>query len=269
MACWRATNKTIFALVSLWFSKATLANFTFRQTPLATVRLFCSSTTKEPSLEKVSSKTFREEATKRKPLPEFIIKDWNELTLKQKMQRIFFRRYARSQAAFNLYDLCEAQSSRPEFSKILGVQSDFDGWFGIRLLHVWLVMVRLRMEGYEGAKLQQIVFDQFWEITELRVSKLLEEGGMSKGAVSFTIMRHMKALAGSYYATVLSYDEALLDGDPPLATALFCNLFKEDPNISFGQIEAMVYYVRSQVVNMEKIPSKDVQLGYHCLAVHV
>ena len=34
-------------------------------------------------------------------------------------------------------------------------------------------------------------------------------------------MRHMKALAGSYYATVLSYDEALLDGDPPLATALF------------------------------------------------
>ena len=121
MACWRATNKTIFALVSPWFSKATLANFTFRQTHLATVRLFCSSTTKEPSLEKVSSKTFREEATKRKPLPEFIIKDWNELTLKQKMQRIFFRRYARSQAAFNLYDLCEAQSSRPEFSKSISL----------------------------------------------------------------------------------------------------------------------------------------------------
>ena len=81
---------------------------------------------------------------------------------------------------FEKYFTCHGFAVVDSSPTVLGVQSDFDGWFGIRLLHVWLVMVRLRMEGYEGAKLQQIVFDQFWEITELRVSKLLEEGGMSK-----------------------------------------------------------------------------------------
>jgi hypothetical protein len=57
-----------------------------------------------------------------------------------------------------------------------GFKKDFAGWLLLTLLHMWMVFVRLRLEGKEGFKYQQKVFDAFWIDVE---SRMIQSGVVS------------------------------------------------------------------------------------------
>jgi hypothetical protein len=49
------------------------------------------------------------------------------------------------------------------------IERTFHNWFSVTLLHVWMVLVRLRAEGKDGNKIGQYLFNQFWKDVESRM----------------------------------------------------------------------------------------------------
>lgn len=46
---------------------------------------------------------------------------------------------------------------------------DFNTWYSMSVLHLWIVFVRLRREGQAGQDLSQTLFDNFWTDAERRM----------------------------------------------------------------------------------------------------
>ena len=51
----------------------------------------------------------------------------------------------------------------------LGLNKTFHNWFCVSLLHVWMLMVRFRLDGKEGQKNSEALFEHFWKDSELRM----------------------------------------------------------------------------------------------------
>lgn len=58
---------------------------------------------------------------------------------------------------------------RPRWRESLGIKSDFRSQHGLILMHVWVVHRRLIKEGSEGKKVQEALFDVFWDDTSARL----------------------------------------------------------------------------------------------------
>ena len=58
---------------------------------------------------------------------------------------------------------------RPRWRESLWVKSDFRSQHGLILMHVWVVHRRLIKEGSEGKKVQEALFDVFWDDTSARL----------------------------------------------------------------------------------------------------
>lgn len=136
-----------------------------------------------------------------------------------------FNRFGNSRAPSRgtietIYGMIVAQAREPRFYAALNVPDTVDGRFDMLVLHMWLVLRRLRQAG-DGARLSQALFDRFC----LDLDDNLREMGVG----DLTVPRRMQAFGEAFYGRSAAYDLALTEGREALAQALGRNVLGGGP----------------------------------------
>ena len=108
---------------------------------------------------------------------------------------------ARREVADRVYRDLVNQARMPAFYRDLGVPDTPEGRFEMVALHVALVVRRLRAAGAPGSALAQDVFDLMFAD--------MDESLRHIGIGELSVGKHIKRLAGNFYARLRALDEAL------------------------------------------------------------
>ena len=158
----------------------------------------------------------------------------------------------RRKAALDLYRVVVENAREPAFYRDAGVPDTLDGRFEMIVLHMVLVLGRLRREGEDGSALGQALFDTM--IADLDQS--LREMGVGDLSVS----RRVKAMGQAFYGRAMAYDTAIDADDTALADALRRNLFGTvEPDDD--EITAIANYVRGAIAGLDGQPGAALLAG--------
>ncbi len=114
-----------------------------------------------------------------------------------------------------IYGVIVTQVREPLFYRDLGVPDTVNGRFDLLVLHLWMVLRRLKpIEG--GAGLSQTLFDHFCDDMDANLREM--------GVGDLTVPKRMRAFGEAFYGRAAAYDLALTDGREPLAQALCKNI---------------------------------------------
>jgi cytochrome b pre-mRNA-processing protein 3 len=114
-----------------------------------------------------------------------------------------------------IYGMIVTQAREPLFYRDLAVPDTVNGRFDLLVLHLWLVLRRLRAaEG--AAALSQALFDRFCNDMDDNLREM--------GVGDLTVPKRMQAFGEAFYGRTAAYDMALQAGDEPLAQALCKNI---------------------------------------------
>ncbi|WP_027580581.1 ubiquinol-cytochrome C chaperone family protein [Bradyrhizobium sp. Ai1a-2] len=115
-----------------------------------------------------------------------------------------------------IYGMIVTQAREPVFYRQFAVADTVNGRFDLLLVHLWLVLRRLRaVEGESG--LSQALFDRFCEDMDDNLREM--------GVGDLTVPKRMKAFGEAFYGRSVAYDLALSDGPEALANAFCKNIF--------------------------------------------
>src|SRR5450631_884634 len=114
-----------------------------------------------------------------------------------------------------IYGMIVTQAREPLFYRDLGVPDTVNGRFDLLVLHLWMVLHRLKsMEG--AADLSQALFDHFCDDMDANLREM--------GVGDLTVPKRMRAFGEAFYGRTAAYDLALSAGKEPLAQALCRNI---------------------------------------------
>ena len=114
-----------------------------------------------------------------------------------------------------IYGMIVTQAREPSFYRELTVPDTVNGRFDLLVLHLWMVLRRLkRLEG--GARLCQALFDRFCDDMDANLREM--------GVGDLTVPKRMQAFGEAFYGRTAAYDLALSEGIEPLAQALCRNI---------------------------------------------
>jgi cytochrome b pre-mRNA-processing protein 3 len=118
-----------------------------------------------------------------------------------------------------IYGMIVAQARDPLFYRDLGVPDTVDGRFDLLVLHLWMVLRRLRQQG-RGMEPIQALFDRFCDDMDDNLREM--------GVGDLTVPKRMQAFGEAFYGRAAAYDQALSDGQgggqEPLAQAIRKNI---------------------------------------------
>ena len=136
-----------------------------------------------------------------------------------------------------LYGAIVAAARHAQFYEKMGVADTIDGRFEMIVVHLFLVLNRLKGEGVED--LRQSLTDEFFA----DMDRSLREMGVSDVAVG----KKVRKIAESYYGRVTAYDRALLAGPKILEDAINRNIYPD------GAPERSTAAMANYFVNAEKL----------------
>ncbi|NQW09302.1 MAG: hypothetical protein HQ481_05380 [Alphaproteobacteria bacterium] len=166
-------------------------------------------------------------------------------------ERLFKGRNTKHAAAA-LYDSVVQQARRPELYTLLGVPDTIDGRFDVLVLHVHLILRRLRGDGASMTGFAQALFDALFFDMD-RTLRAMGVGDMSVG-------KRVKDMIRAYYGRAAAYDAALqVDDDALLLDALGRNVFAGAPGPDGGV--GLARYVRRSVDAIAAHSSSDILAG--------
>jgi cytochrome b pre-mRNA-processing protein 3 len=114
-----------------------------------------------------------------------------------------------------IYGMIVTQAREPLFYRDLGVPDTVNGRFDLLLMHLWLVLRRLKTA--EGGKaLSQALFDHFCNDMDDNLREL--------GVSDLKVPKKMQAFGEAFYGRTAAYDMALTEGTEALAQALCKNI---------------------------------------------
>jgi cytochrome b pre-mRNA-processing protein 3 len=115
-----------------------------------------------------------------------------------------------------IYGMIVTQAREPLFYRDLAVSDTVNGRFDLLILHLWMVLRRLRpMEG--GVELTQALFDRFCEDMDANLREM--------GVGDLTVPKRMQAFGEAFYGRAAAYDLAIGEGRERLSQALCKNVF--------------------------------------------
>jgi cytochrome b pre-mRNA-processing protein 3 len=114
-----------------------------------------------------------------------------------------------------IYGMIVAQARDPAFYAAFGVPDTVDGRFDMLLLHLWMVLRRLR-RGADGSQLSQALFDHFCADMDGNLREM--------GVGDLTVPKRMQKFGEAFYGRSVAYDAALDAGAGALAQALCKNI---------------------------------------------
>jgi cytochrome b pre-mRNA-processing protein 3 len=112
-----------------------------------------------------------------------------------------------------IYGMIVTQAREPLFYQNLGVPDTVNGRFDLVLLHLWMVLRRLRGG---RAELSQGLFDRFCDDMDGNLREM--------GVGDLTVPKRMQAFGEAFYGRSAAYDLAFADGQEALAQALCKNI---------------------------------------------
>lgn len=146
-------------------------------------------------------------------------------------------------AARTLYEGIVEQARQPAFYQGCGLPDTLDGRFDLLVLHVFLVMHRLKQDRHRTAELSQALFDVLFQDMDESLRKL--------GAGDVGIGGRVKAMAEGFYGRVAAYDQALAQPGRALEEAVRRNLFgtvEPEP----AHITALANYIRCEAGTLSR-----------------
>jgi cytochrome b pre-mRNA-processing protein 3 len=114
-----------------------------------------------------------------------------------------------------IYGMIVTQAREPLFYRDLGVPDTVNGRFDLLVLHLWMVLGRLKALP-RGDGPSQALFDRFC----IDMDDNLREMGVG----DLTVPKRMQAFGEAFYGRAAAYDLALTAGQEPLAQALCKNI---------------------------------------------
>ena len=99
-----------------------------------------------------------------------------------------------------IYGMIVTQAREPIFYRDLGVPDTVNGRFDLLLLHLWLLLRRLRTVAQGGTELSQALFDRFCEDMDDNLREM--------GVGDQTVPKRMRAFGEAFYGRVQAYDQA-------------------------------------------------------------
>jgi cytochrome b pre-mRNA-processing protein 3 len=114
-----------------------------------------------------------------------------------------------------IYGMIVTQAREPLFYRELGVPDTVNGRFDLLLMHLWLVLRRLKSVE-AGKELSQALFDHFCSDLDDNLREL--------GVSDLKVPKRMQAFGEAFYGRTAAYDLALTDGHEALAQALCKNI---------------------------------------------
>ena len=126
-----------------------------------------------------------------------------------------------------IYGMIVAQAREPVFYQALGVPDTVNGRFDMVVLHLWLVMRRLRALGQGGPALAQRLFDWFCSDMDANLREM--------GVGDLTVPKRMQKFGEAFYGRTAAYDAAIVAGGEAFADALARNVLNNpDPASAAG-----------------------------------
>ena len=161
---------------------------------------------------------------------------------------------ARREVAERVYRDLVKQARTPLFYRDLGVPDTPEGRFEMVGLHAALVVRRLRSAGAPGSALAQELFDLLFAD--------VDEGLRHIGIGDLAVGKHVRRLAGYFYARLRALDEAL-DGvsGAPLAPMLRTNVYHNAAAPSRRQLAALASYLITAEAALRAHPSARMLAG--------
>lgn len=120
------------------------------------------------------------------------------------LERLFRPRQARV-AGEALYAGLVDQARRPELYRDLGVADRIDSRFELYVLHLALILTRLKGEGEAASETGQAVFDAF--------VGALDDSLRELGVGDLSVAKKMRKLGEAVYGRVVGYQTAVSAGD--------------------------------------------------------
>jgi len=114
-----------------------------------------------------------------------------------------------------IYGMIVTQAREPLFYRDLGVPDTVNGRFDLLLMHLWLVLRRLKAAD-GGKELSQALFDHFCGDMDDNLREL--------GVSDLKVPKKMQAFGEAFYGRTAAYDMALTEGPEALAQALCKNV---------------------------------------------
>jgi len=119
------------------------------------------------------------------------------------------------------------------YQDFLGVPDTFEGRFDLLVLHLWLLLRRLR-SAQNGPALSQALFDRFCEDMDDNLREM--------GIGDLAVPKRMQAFGQAFYGRTRAYDRAMDEGGDALASAISRNIFN---GAESGQARQLAAYARA------------------------
>ncbi|UEM09054.1 ubiquinol-cytochrome C chaperone [Bradyrhizobium barranii subsp. barranii] len=142
-----------------------------------------------------------------------------------------------------IYGMIVTQAREPIFYRDLGVPDTVNGRFDLLLLHLWLLLRRLRTvqsvnqaanQGQGATELSQALFDRFCEDMDDNLREM--------GIGDQTVPKRMRAFGEAFYGRVQAYDQAIEGGGEALAAAICKNILN---GTGMDQARQLAAYARA------------------------
>jgi cytochrome b pre-mRNA-processing protein 3 len=136
-----------------------------------------------------------------------------------------FNHFSKSRAPLHgtievIYGMIVTQAREPSFYRDLSVPDTVNGRFDLLVLHLWMVLRRLSLEGSTANAVSQAIFDRFCDDMDANLREM--------GVGDLAVPKRMRAVGEAFYGRSAAYDQALKLGEGPLAQALCRNIFDGD-----------------------------------------
>lgn len=147
-----------------------------------------------------------------------------------------------------IYGMIVAQARLPAFYQRYHVPDTVNGRFDMVLLHLWLILRRLRAIP-KGAALSQALFDRFCSDMDDNLREM--------GVGDLTVPKRMLKFAEAFYGRTNAYDAALQAGGE-LAQALARNVLLDT---DAARAEPLAAYARAAMAGLEAVDEHSLLAG--------
>jgi cytochrome b pre-mRNA-processing protein 3 len=148
-----------------------------------------------------------------------------------------------------IYGMIVTQAREPLFYRDLSVPDTVNGRFDMLVLHLWMVLRRLKsIKG--GVGLSQTLFDHFCDDMDANLREM--------GVGDLTVPKRMQAFGEAFYGRAAAYDLALAAGAEPLAQALCKNILngKEIENA-----RRLAFYAETAIAHLAELDDATLRGG--------
>ena len=141
-----------------------------------------------------------------------------------------------------IYGMIVTQAREPLFYRDLGVPDTVNGRFDLLLMHLWLVLRRLKSTE-AGKGLSQALFDHFCNDMDDNLREM--------GVGDLTVPKKMQAFGEAFYGRTAAYDLALTGGHEALAQALCKNILNGEQIEKAGRLAAYAEAAMAALENLD------------------